>query len=282
MLRSRSANSGLAAPGQAQGQVTLVPDDSVNIIGSVISNSARNNVYSTGEWSSTGPWTTYYHSWQDANSITQGFNMFMGDGHPDGTSQFMYVNDGENAMTRNREYAHGYRLGNMYKDYFYYDNITSNYGGVSWRCTPVRNTTGAQITRTLNTYLSAVDSTYGGSAIAVYTPNSNTYATTTGGAWTTPWSGGSGTNAATYNGSITIPANTTVLVFTTSCHRYNTTYRFKDSNMLYNLATFFDGDLLCDLRMLETVATARLEGATYTNAVPHKLYTVCAALQGDR
>jgi hypothetical protein len=44
----------------------LVPDDSENIIGSVVTNSARQQVYSTGEWSGNGAWTTYYHSWQDA------------------------------------------------------------------------------------------------------------------------------------------------------------------------------------------------------------------------
>jgi hypothetical protein len=261
-----------------------VPEDSIDIIGSVISNSARQNVYITGEWSSSGPWTTYNHSWSNANSIIQGFNMFMGDGFPDGTSNNMYVNDGaSNAMTRVREYTHGQRLGNFSKDYYYYDNASSYYGGVSWRCIPVRNTTDADITRTLYAYLSESNGNYGGSSIAVYTPNSNKYSETTGGTWSTPWTGGSNGYEITRSGNITVPANTTVLVFINSTHTYASTYRFKDTNMLYQLDDFFDGDLLCDLRMLETVATARLKGSvSQTTAIPHELYTVCAALQGDR
>jgi hypothetical protein len=263
--------------------IPSVPEDSINTIGSVISNSARQNVYTSGEWTSSGPWTNYFHSWQDANSITQGFNMFMGDGYPEGTSQPMYVNDGpSNAMSRVKEFAHGDRLGNMQKSYYYYDNATGNYAGVVWRCTPVRNTTNKAITRSLYAFLSEYDGTYGGSSIAVYTPNASTYAATTDGSWSTPWSGGSTNPASNRVGSIVIPANTTVLVFTNSCIRYATSYRYKDSNMLYNLGVFFDGDLLCDLRMLETLATARLTNTARTTALPHKLYTACAAQQGDR
>jgi hypothetical protein len=209
--------------------------------------------------------------------------MFMGDGNPDGTHQPMYVNDGApNAMSRVKEYAHGDRLGNMRKDYDYRDNASGDYAGVSWRCTPVRNTTGSSITRNLSAYLSSTDNNYGGSAIAVYTPNASTYAATTDGTWTTPFTGGSNNAATNRTGSIVIPANTTVLVFTNSTHDYQTSYRFKDTNMLYGLDVFFDGDLLCDLRMLETVATARLTGSTNQVAVPHELYTICAAQQGDR
>jgi hypothetical protein len=264
---------------------TTIPDDSEFIIGSVISNSARNNVYSTGEWSSSGPWTTYYHSWQDANSITQGWNMFMGDGVPNGTSQPMFVNDGENAMTRVKEYANGDRLGNQQKDYFYYDNITSNYAGVTWRCTPIRNTTSAAVTRTLSVYLSSYDTSYGGACIFTYTPDATTYAGTTGGTWQSNWNGGTNTASTNRTGSITIPANTTVLVFTLSTHQYATTYRFKDSNMLSGLATFFGTELVCDLRMLETLATARVghyDGVTNTVTHPWYIYPLTATMYGDR
>ncbi|WP_395160451.1 hypothetical protein [Ilumatobacter sp.] len=258
------------------------PEDTPDIIGSVITNSARQNVYSTGEWSSSGPWTTYYHSWQDANSITQGFNMFMGDGYPNGSSQPFYVNDGENAMTRVKEYAHGRRIGSNRKDYYYYDNITTNYSGVSWRCIPIRNTTASPITRTFNAYLSAVDSAYGGGAVVQYTPNTGIYSTTTGGTWNKIGSANSNTENLV-SSSVVVPAETTILLFLCSVHRYETTYRFKDTNSIYNLHTSFGTGLVCDLRMLETLATARIANeSTQTIAEPHKLYPACASIYGDR
>lgn len=259
-----------------------VPDDTSDIIGSVVTNSARQNVYSTGEWSSSGPWTTYYHSWQDANSIVQGWNMFMGDGYPDGTSQNMFNNDGENAMTRVKEYARRQRLGNQQKDYFYYDNSTAAYSGVTWRCIPVRNTTSSSITRNFNAYLSSYDTSYGGCSIFYYTPNTSTYSTATAGTWTQVFSGGTNTPSATRGGNILIPANTTILLFTNSIHQYATTYRFKDSNMPYGLDTFFGSGLICDLRMLEALSTTRDTTASYTSGLPFRIYPICAAIYGDR
>ena len=41
---------------------TLTPADSTNIWGSVITQSARQNDYSFSSFTSSGPWTTYYHS----------------------------------------------------------------------------------------------------------------------------------------------------------------------------------------------------------------------------
>ena len=264
---------------------TVVPDDSDTLIGSVVSNSSRQNVYSTGEWSSSGPWTTYYHSWQDANSIVQGWNMFMGDGHADGTSQYMFVNDGENAMTRVKEFAWNKRLGNHYKDYFHYDNVTNQYSGVTWRCIPVRNTTNASITRSFNAYLSSYDANYGGCSVFYYVPtysSGTNYANATGGAWTQVFSGGNNSDSTSRGGDVTIPANTTILLFTNSIHRYNTTYRFKDSNMPYGLDTFFGTGLQCDMRMLEALSSVRDASAAQTNGQPWRIYPLCAANYGDR
>ena len=260
----------------------LAPAESDTLIGSIVSNSSRDNVYSTGEWSSSGPWTTYYHSWQDANSIVQGWNMFMGDGYANGTSQPMYVNDGENAMTRAREFAWNNRLGNHRKDYLHYDNVTNQYGGVTWRCIPVRNTTDTPITRTFNAYLSSYDTAYGGCSIFYYTPDTSVYSTTTSGTWTQVFSGGSNTPSTTRGGSVTIPANTTILLFTNSVHKYETTYRFKDSNMPYGLDTFFGTGIQCDMRMLEAIATVRDTSAAQTDGQPWRVYPLCAANYGDR
>ena len=266
---------------------TVVPNDNDLIIGSIVSNSARNNVYSTGEWSSSGPWTTYYHSWQDANSIVQGWNMFMGDGHPQvgSTSQNMFTNDSDAAMPRQKEFSWNDRMGSHQRDYLYYDNVTSNYAGVTWRCIPVRNTTGSDITRTFKAYLSSVDSNYGGCSIFYYTPTNSSgtnYANVTGGAWSQVFSGGNNTPSTTRQGSVTIPAGKTILLMVNSCHAYQTTYRFKDSNMPYDLGSFFGTGIQCDMRMLEGLHSIRDTSAAQTNGQPWRIYPNIATAYGDR
>ena len=291
-LPTTSGNSGqmlTKGSGTTSSWQTPVPvqlTDTIDVIGSVVTTSARSNVYSTGEWSSSGPWTTYYHSWQDAGSITQGWNMFLGDGFPNGTSQPMWSNDGEsNAMQRRIEYANGDRIGRNNADHRYEDNVTNQYAGVTWRCMPIRNTTAVDVSRNFQVYLSAYNSAYGGSGIWYYTPNAATYAGTTAGTWTSAWHGGSNNPSNSQNGTVVIPAYTTVMVFTLSTHCYQTTYRFKDSNMPYNLDTFFGSDLVTDNRMLQTIALGRMgniDGVTETNVYPWTTYNLCATMYGDR
>ena len=260
--------------------------EGLGIIGTVTSNSARHNVYSTGEWSSSGPWTTYYNNWQDANSRIQGWNMFMGDGYPEGTSQRFWINDHDSAMNRQKEYAHQNRLGHSYRDFFYYDNASTNnaYSGITLRCLPIRNTTNAPVTVDITAYLSCGINAYGGASLSLFTPNAQTYAGATGGVWTNLTTYASNNMNWGANGSVLVPANTTVLLMATSSHYYHTTYRFKDTNYFYGLPTSFavSNGLVCDLVMLEALATARIDGDTYTTANPHKLYNACAQVYGDR
>ena len=262
----------------------LVPDDSEDIIGSIVTSSARQNIYSTGEWSSSSGQGTYYHSWQDAGSKIGGWNMFMGDGYPQGTSQKFYVNDDGAAMIRKREYAYGRRMGFHNKDLFYYDNETGSQAGITFRVIPIRNTTDSSITRQIATYLSTNDSNYGGGHIFVYTPSGGTkYSAVTGGSWVLGWQGGNSSQSVQRLSNITVPANSTVLVFVGSSHRYITTYRFKDTNYLYNMNTLFTDGLVCDLRMLEALATVRSgKEATNATADPYKIYPLCATYYGDR
>ena len=129
--------------------------------------------------------------------------------------------------------------------------------------------------------LSSVDTNYGGCCIFTYTPNTSVYSTTTAGEFYEAFTGGSNSVSTTRSGTVTIPANTTILIFITSIHHYETTYRFKDTNMMIYLNSFFTGGVVCDLRMLETLATARI-GTTHTDAEPYALYPVCANSFGDR
>jgi hypothetical protein len=261
---------------------TVIPADNNLMYGSVFTASARGNIYSTGEWSSSGPNSTYQNATAagtDATYTHQSFNMFLGDGYPGGTSQIMYAGDFRGLEYRTVLYSSDDRLGHNQRELFYYENNTS-YGGVSWHVMPVRNTTGSAITRSLSYMFSSYD-TYNGAALGYYTPNASTYAATTGGTWTQPYTNTSSTITSN-SSSITIPANTTVLVMLITSHNYQTTYYFKESSMFYGLSSFFGSGLVCDLRMLEALATLRTPSATNTTSAPHEIYTGCAAVYGNR
>jgi len=274
-----------AATGTSAAATSIVPNDAWNLVGSVVTSSSRQNVYSTGEWTSSGPWTTYYHNWHDANSRTQGWNMFMGDGYPNGTTQQKYSNDGQSNEHRLIEWAQENRMGFYYKDRFEYDNATGDYSGVTWRCMPIRNTTSSSITRSMSTSRTGAGGHHGGHSTIMYTPNSSGYSSVTGGSWNVVDSN-SYTSESNYNQTfnISIPANTTVLVMNTSGWWNHTTYRFKDTNMFYNLDSLFsdDNSLVCDLRMLNTLSTVRIKGESSTSSNPWKIYPQCALIHGDR
>ena len=261
----------------------LVPDDTEDIIGSIVTSSARSNIYSTGEWSGSAGWTTYYHSLQNEGSKIQYWNNFMGDGYPQGSSQPMFANDDGQQMLREKEYTHGDRMGFHNKDLFYYDNENGAYSGITNRVIPIRNTTDAEITRQIATYLSTTNSSHGGGHIFGYTPNSGKYSEVTSGTWVLGWQGGNNSQSVQRLANITVPAKSTVLVFVGSSHHYVTTYRFKDTNMIYNLDTLFTDGLVCDLRMLEALATVRSgQDGTQDSSDPSKIYPLCATYYGDR
>jgi len=260
----------------------VVPTDNNNMYGSVMTASARGNIYSTGGWTSSGPNSTYQNATAAGTNATythMSWNMFLSDGYPNGTTEIMYAGDFRGLEYRTKLYSSHNRLGHNQRELFYYKNETS-YGGVSWHVLPVRNTTAASITKSLSFMYSAYD-TYSGAALGVYTPNAATYAATTAGTWTQPFTSTSDQITST-SSSITIPANTTVLVMLVTAHSYRTTYYFKESSMFFNLSTFFSSGLVCDLRMLEALSTLRSPSATNTTSYPYEMYTACAAVYGNR
>jgi hypothetical protein len=260
----------------------LVPADNNLLYGSVMTASARSNVYSTGEWTTSGPNSSYFSelgAGSDVDDTHQSFNMFLGDGYPNGTSQQKYAADFRGLENRTILYSNGNRLGPNYRELFYYENSTS-YGGTSWHIMPVRNTTNAPIVRSLSFMYSSYGS-YVGAALGTYTPNAAVYSATTGGSWTQAFTTTSQTITNT-SASITIPANTTVLVMLITSHNYQTTYYFKESSMFFGLNNFFGTGLVCDQRMLHALATLRTPSATNSVSAPHEIYTGCAAVYGDR
>ena len=273
-------------------KLLLVPEAS-SVVGMIVSVSAQSNSYSTGSWSSTGPGSQLIQN-SKLGSVTDsyastygGWNMLMGDGSPAATdTSIAYVSNMHGQALRQAYYANNKRIGH-YTHRFYTQNITGDYSGLTYSALPVRNTTSSSITRTFYVMHSSSYSSYGGASVAVYTPtysSGTNYANVTGGAWTNVYAYTTNINAVVGNFSVTIPANTTVILFFGSSHYYMTTSEFNDIHMYYNLDTAIDGtSLISDIRMLETLRTNRNSGNTAGNTINMpNYYTNCAALYGDR
>lgn len=264
----------------------MLPDDSADIIGAIFTSTAQGNVYGAGAtWSSAGPYTTYnnYQIGSNANTTLQAWNMALADGYPNGTSQAPFANNREGEYSRQLLFANWNRLG-IWRNKNYYDaNQTANYSGITWSILPVRNTTGAAITSTFAQSGSYQFSSYGGIGVGLYTPNASTYAATTGGTWSQVYTNStSGNSQANYTFSVTVPANTTVLLLSGTTHSYQTTYQFFDTHIWYNLSTAFTTGLVCDLRMLNALYMARSSSNTVSNADPWRIYNAAANMYGDR
>ena len=261
---------------------TVVPTDTSNIWGSVVTQSARQNAYIYG-WSSSGPWTTYYNSraaGTDANSTTQAWNMFLGDGFPADESVYTYSGNYTGERQRQVLYANYNRMG-WRREMDYQNNQTGDYAGCTWQVLPIRNPTSSTISSTLSWLYTAYNSTYGGAALGVYTPNASTYSGASSGTWAQLFGQESSNQSATSQ-TISVPAGTTVLVMGCSGHYYNTTYQFSDRNLFYNMSTLTSSGLICDLRMLKTLELGRSTNNGQTGSYPYQLYNDCAVLFGDR
>lgn len=234
--------------------------EGVGIIGSIVSRTDRGNTYSTGEWTSSGPWTTYYnYDIASNNNAIQFMNMALGDGMQDsGTSENMFGNDSEHQFGRTLQYSNGTRLGYS-RNFFHYDNLTTD-TGCSFRLLPIRNTTSAAISINLYAYVSNYwGSGYEGGSLAVFAPNAGLYSavTTVTGTNLATISSTNG-NQNSLSGSYSIPANTTVIVGLSSSDWYYTTYQFRDTNYFSQLdTTFTNPGIICDMRMLQTLHSAR-------------------------
>lgn len=261
--------------------------NSDNIIGTVVTTSGQQNSYSTGDWTSSGPWTTYRHDnfFNSSTNYIQGWNMFMSDGYPNSpnTDRFYSNNTGYD-LHRETQFAANYRVGYNYKDHYHNDN-ESSYGGFSWRCLPIRNGGSSSVTVNIYAYASSY-TTYAGCSLGYFTPtysSGTNYANVTGGSWTQISSYNANSEAYNMTGSITIPAGTTVLVFCNAARAYKTTYRFMDTNYFYNLhTTFASADVYCDLKMLQTLAEGRCTHMGQTTDSTFYIYNHCANLFGDR
>ena len=265
-----------------------VPDDHILSTGMVMTSSARDNVYSTGGWSSSGPNSTYYNNLQDASSQGQAWNMLLGDGKPDATNdQLFYAQDHGDTFHREMIFAHNRRMGHSMRSLHYEPNDTNQaYAGVTFSCIPIRNHASSGSTNvSIKMKKSTGNNNYGGSGVMYYTPtfsSGTNYANATGGAWTVLNSYASNTDDHNYTATVPVAAGTTVLLFMSSAHRYHTTYRFKDTHFYYDLQTAFASDIKCDQRMLHALWMGRQPSQAYNTHTPYEIYTTCATLFGDR
>jgi hypothetical protein len=261
-----------------------------NTIGMIVSSTAQANTYGSPAWTSDGPGGQTFSARyvgniaSDSYSTYQGWNMLMGDGQPNGTSERMFVYNRNGDILRQPYYANKQRLGHYRHNQYYDNNTTDDYTGITFSVLPVRNITGTSVTKTFQFYHSSDMSSYGGTGLAIYTPTAGLYSAVTSGTWTQGYTQTSSTNITGGSASVVIPANTTVLLFLATSHNYQTTYRFSDTHFYYNIDTAVDGtSVICDLRMLETLRTNRNSGNTAYNilGMPN-YYTQCATQYGDR
>ena len=265
-----------------------VDSDSDEIIGTVCTDSARGQSY-TGDWTSSGPNSTWYAYQALGGSYSdETWNMFLGDGYPNGTSQIMYSNNDHANNHRVMEFANRNRVGHANQYRYYYKNQTS-YSGNCFRVMPIRNTGSGSITVTVKCYASSYsNSQYSGSCLGYFTPSNSsgtTYSTVTGGSWSVlaQYDSSDQDYNLTSGASVTVPAGKTVLVMLVSSTFYHTTYQFTDTNYFYDLhTTFSNSDIVCDMRMLTALQMARSTSNTSTTGSPVEIYTACANLFGDR
>jgi hypothetical protein len=294
-LPSSAGNNGqiLSSNGTSAAWVASVaglPADanSDHIIGTIHTESVRGNAYSSGGWTTSGPSSTWYATQALSSTYDDAtWNMFLGDGLPQGTQtdQF-YANNAHENDVRVIQFANNNRVGHYFQDRYSQHN-NSNYSGVTFRVLPIRNSSSSDLTVAVSSEASSYSaSNYSGCCIAVYTPTNSSgtnYATVTGGSWATLASYDS---TADYNfgaQSVPVPAGKTVLVMLVSSARYHTSYQFTDTNQFYNLGTAFsNADVHCDIKMLYALQCARSTSHTSTSSSPHNVYTACAALFGDQ
>ena len=263
-----------------------VPSDNDLAIGALFSHANRDNIYSTGSWGTGGPDSTYNNELDDASDLVAAWNMLMGDGMPTSTGGASgdKTFSGNWGVNRYKLFAHNRRLGYNYRYFYWHPNGTS-YPGCTFMCIPIRNTSAASIDVVLET-TNGSQGNYAGTGKAYYTPtfsSGTNYANANGGSWTTCHSYQGDDETYDYQATVPVPANTTVLFMMTASWKYRTSYQFFDTCLLRSIhTTFSNADIVCDLRMLETLFMGRQVSATYNTALPYELYTTCATLMGDR
>ena len=163
------------------GESWLVAPETAYNVGTVSTHTDRNQIYSTGEWTSSSSWTTYNNSTiHTDNHAIQFWNMLLGDGYSNAsaTTERMQGGDSEFEMSRRVQFASGNRVGYR-RDVLHWDNST-NYSGHTFRCLPIRNTNSGSVSVSVSALVSNYwESGYEGSCLASFVPNAGKYSAVT-------------------------------------------------------------------------------------------------------
>lgn len=269
----------------------ILAQEGKGIVGTVSSFTDRANTYSSPAWSSGGPWTTYTnYAAHDDPSLIQFINMALGDGVPQGTTEWYIGDDQMGSGSRALQFATGDRLGYK-RDRWQYVNATG-YGGHTFRIMPIRNNSASAISVPFYAYCSDYyEQGYEGTCMFALTPNTSTYSTVTTVSSTRIAYTQTSTNinGTSLSGSVSIPANTTVLICLANTNAYQTTYRFKDTSYFYYLNTsytFANANIVCDMRMLSSLYASNFNlpssGNCNGTGILAPLWTKTATNFGDR
>lgn len=279
--------NGTAASWDSASPGLPVDTNSDLLIGTIETQTARDNAYSSGGWSSSDSKGQNYapeNAFNDSHDDVT-WNLFLGDGDPHlTTGTKMFANNYMGNNVRQLVFAHHNRVGNWFK-YYYYDINQTSYGGHTFRVLPIRNSSNAAINVTVKAKYSSYTSNQGAS-LGVYTPTGSgtLYSQQTGGSWSSlATTSTSDKDVDSGAQTVAVPAGTTVLVMLVSTHGYATTVKFVDTNQFYDLSTTFSNAAIsCDMRILAALETARCTSAADNVNYPHTIYTAAAALYGDR
>lgn len=275
----------------------LVAPEGKGMVGRIISADAwQNHTYNDslgGGMSSSGPWTTYYnYSPYNDNSAIQFINMLLGDGYANsGTSQYLAGNRAQGHVGRTLQFSNGNRLGHDFN--LSYPRNNQSYGGYTFACMPIRNTSSAAISVDIYSHSSNYwSSGHEGRCLFYFKPNAGNqgkkYSEVTAVEGVLIDQGNYSGSGAQYqqSGTVSIPANTTILVCQTNTHWYYTTYQYVDLNYFHNLnTTFTNSNIICDMRMLSTLHKSRFPTMSYTGSIAshfHKIWNQCGTDFGDR
>lgn len=280
----------------------LVAPEGKDIIGTIVTRSDVGNQGYFG-WSSNGPWGQAFANYQaasDTTTLVQMMNMAFGDGYGNGITSTTtsvnitshnFINDDQHGYARTLEFANGSRVG--YARETHHINNATSYSGYSWRILPIRNTSDRIIPISIYSYASSNNnaSGYEGCCLFILAPTApGLYSSVKSTRAIQLASTLNNTARNALNGVFDIPAKTTVLaILASSDYIYSSgsPYRYSSTNYFcYLNRTFSDPNIVCDMRMLSSLARSRFNmyynvGGANSNVLA-PIWTKTAINYGDQ
>jgi hypothetical protein len=169
-------------------------------------------------------------------------------------------------------------------------NRSYHYAIIGSQILPVRNPTGSNVLMNIKWEYSSQYGDTGGARVFIISPNNSSgtaYSTVNSVSYTSLAYYGqySDSNATFSNTNYYVPAGKTILVCLINTFRSYTSYQAWGVNRFYDIKNTFNSNLICDLRMVNTLANAPfVEMGFNRNTVGeiYKVWNYCGTLHGDR